>query len=100
MKIYYKNFFSLIISKIVIFFGYKYDESVIPNGSYCYTPDNEKNNNKDINIYTYYTIPCKYYKEINREWNGCKFCGIITDDYVFDDKCKICEINDKDEDYI
>ena len=33
----------------------------IPEGMYCYEPDNEKNFNKDINDHSYYIKPCPYY---------------------------------------
>lgn len=88
------NIISLLWSKIISGFGYKYDESVIPYGPYCYKPDDKRNINygKD-GEFVYYTIPCRYYKIINKNWNGCKFYGIITDDYLFDDRCKMCNIN-------
>ena len=42
--------------------------SVIPEGQYCYTPDYEKN--KIAESFTYYVIPCKYYKTLGKkvEW--------------------------------
>lgn len=92
------NFISLIWSKVIIFFGYKYDESVIPPGMYCYRPNDEKNKMYgNGNRYVYHIIPCPYYKTISKHWNGCKYYGIITDDFVFNDQCKLCNINIDDD---
>ena len=43
------------------------DKSIIPEGMYCYVPDNEKNDNKDENDEKYYIKRCPYfsYKEDN-----------------------------------
>lgn len=60
-------------------------------------PDDEKNANRD-NYKHYYIIPCKYYKALGRTWNGCSYLGIITDDMVFDDQCKMCHENYDDDD--
>ena len=30
---------------------------------------------------------------LGKNKNGCRFLGEITDDMVFDDQCKICNIN-------
>jgi hypothetical protein len=92
MKI--KNLFSVIFSKMLITFGYKYDSSIIPDGLYCYVPDVEKN--KNTTKFEYHIIPCKYYKPIDKKWNGCKYIGIITDDLLFDDQCKICNVKKYD----
>ena len=92
------NFISLVWSKIIIFFGYKYNESVIPKGIYCYSPDDEKNKKRGKgDKWVYYIKPCPYYKTISKRYNGCKYYGIITDDMVFDDQCKMCSINLDDE---
>ena len=48
-------------------------------------------------VVTYYVIPCKYYKTLGKRWNGCKYLGIITDDFVFDDQCKMCGQNYGDD---
>lgn len=94
------NFISLIYSKIILFFGYEYDKSVIPPGPYCYRPDDEKNKRMGSGSkWIYYINPCPYYKVISKNYNGCKYYGIITDDFVFGDQCKMCDINDNNEDY-
>lgn len=88
----------MILSKIVLIFGYKYDKSIIPPGPYCYKPDIEKNKDYGKNDkYIYYITPCPYYKKLFKNMNGCKYYGIITDDFVFNDQCKICDINDFSE---
>lgn len=91
----YKNLLSIIYSKTIVKFGYKYDKSIIPDGPYCYLPDFEKNENKDENDHKYYIKTCQYYKWINSEWRGCKYLGMITDDDVFADKCKMCNENNE-----
>lgn len=92
------NYISVIYSKIIIFFGYKYNKSVIPMGFYCYEPDSTKNPMETIpKDGIYYIVPCPYYKSMGRGINGCKYLGIITDDMVFDDQCKICSVNYGDE---
>lgn len=81
---------SLLFSKILILFGYKYDPSCIPSGQYCYEPDYTKNQKKDTNDFYYYINPCKYYKRVTNQVNGCKYLGMITDDFLFYDMCKFC----------
>jgi len=95
MKKCFVNFVSLLFSKLLVyFFNFKYNNSVIPNGPYCYIPDIEKNNNKDKSDYSYYIKTCPYYKIINSRYCGCKYLGIITDDFLLKDQCKFCGEND------
>ena len=94
----FKNLLSMIYSKVLIYFGKKYDSSFIPEGMYCYKLDDEKNKNKKHDDYHIYLIPCRYYKTLGKHWNGCKYLGIITDDDVFDDQCKMCSENFGDDD--
>ena len=82
----------MLWSKIFLFFGGKYDESKIPEGFYCYTPDDEKNCDRE-SYGEYYIKPCVYYKRINSRWVGCKYLGYIGDDITFTDQCKLCTIN-------
>jgi len=87
-----KNLIIILYSKL---FNINYDPSVIPKDThYCYIPDHEKNKTSE-SIFTdgYYIIPCKYYKTIGRRYNGCQYLGIITDDFEFEDKCKMCGEN-------
>jgi hypothetical protein len=68
------------------------DESLIPSGQYCYSPDDYKNEqNTDLGVY--YIIPCEYFKYIGRGYYGCSYLGIVTDDSVFADQCKMCNEN-------
>lgn len=90
-----KNLASMLYSKLLLLFGVRHSTSVIPVGPYCYTPDYEKN--KIAESFTYYVIPCKYYKTFGKRWNGCKYLGIITDDFIFDDQCKMCDKNYGDD---
>ena len=83
----------MLWSIITRFFGAKLTTSVIPDGPYCYAPDVEKNIKPNY-ASVYYVIPCPYYKILTPRWNGCKYLGIITDDSIFDDQCKMCGEND------
>ncbi|MCK9575615.1 MAG: hypothetical protein WC979_01095 [Candidatus Pacearchaeota archaeon] len=79
-------------------FNMKFDETVIPEGPYCYEPDFEKMNKKSADDYTYYTKHCPYSIYLGR-WrgipiNGCSYLGMVTDDDVFADSCKACCVND------
>lgn len=80
--------------KMFITFGYKRDSKPIPEGQYCYAPDNEKNK-KENSLFNkgkiYYVKSCTYYKKITNSWYGCGYLGIITDDFLFTDQCKIME---------
>ncbi len=92
----FRNLLIMLWSKLLIFFKHKYNSKIIPEGPYCYTPDIEKNNKKE-DWTIYYVIPCKYYKTLSKNWNGCRYLGIITDDDVFADQCKMCNENYGDE---
>jgi len=84
-----KNLVNILWWKLLILFGVKRSTSPIPEGMYCYAPDVEKNEANQDRL-TYYIKPCKYYKTLGRRYNGCSYLGIITDDMVFDDQCKMC----------
>lgn len=89
-----KNYLIILWSKILIFFGYKYNINEIPKETpYCYVPDIKKNS-ENLNDYNnWYIIPCKYRVRINDRWVGCKYLGAISDDPSFADGCKICGEN-------
>ncbi len=94
------NFLEMIYSIIIKFFGYKYDEDLIPKHTpYCYLPDFEKNKQTPESS-TYYIKPCPYYKHISTNIRGCKFVGYIGDDILLYDQCKICGVGDPDDDYL
>ena len=54
----------ILLSKILLFFGFKFNTEPIPEGSYCYKPDDEKNSTETSFIYN--IRPCKYYVDIER----------------------------------
>jgi len=91
------NLANMLWWKLLILFGVRRSALPIPEGMYCYAPDDEKNcaNDDSLNNHggTYYIKPCKYYKTLGRRFNGCSYLGIITDDCVFDDQCKMCSEN-------
>ena len=86
-----KNLLTIFYGKIIFFLGLKQKKHIIPKGMYCYSPDFKKNENSNDLIY--YVIRCPYYKFLWKHWNGCSYLGIITDDFAFDDQCKICGEN-------
>ena len=97
------NLINMLWWKLLISFGVRRSALPIPNGMYCYIPDYEKNLSQDDSLNnnggSYYIKPCKYYKTLGHRFNGCSYLGIITDDMVFDDKCKMCSENLGLDDY-
>jgi hypothetical protein len=106
--LYFNNIINSIFGLIRIKLGIKYSEDKIPHGPYCYKLNRSSDGKlilppvtkrcKSI-VYAGISIriePCIYYKTLPNDYNSCKFLGIITDDYIFGDQCKICEIK---EDY-
>jgi hypothetical protein len=91
------NLINMLWWKLLILFGVRRSALLIPEGMYCYSPDVGKNKAKK-DFSTYYVNPCKYYKTLGRRYNGCSYLGIITDDMIFDDQCKMCGENYGDED--
>lgn len=70
-------YYMLVKSKL----GFQKNTDAIPVGYYCY---NEETNE-----------PCEYYLEMGNEV-ACSFLNYkthIDDDYLFCDKCKICDKN-------
>lgn len=83
----YIRYYPIIIAyKILKIFGYRHNKKFIPKGQYCYNSIAYKNN-------THYVSPCPYYKSLGKEYNRCLYLDIITDDLVFGDQCKLCNIN-------
>ena len=80
----------MLYNKMLIKYGYKHDKSVIPTGLYCYTPKSDDVMKELLETGGFETKPCPYYTVVSKNYNGCKFTGTITDDFVFDDQCKIC----------
>jgi hypothetical protein len=98
--LYFDNILNSIFGVIRIKLGIKYSEDKIPHGPYCYKLNRVSDGklilppiNSGIGIRI---EPCIYYKTLPNDYNSCKFLGIITDDYIFGDQCKICDIK---EDY-
>lgn len=59
------------------------DINLIPRDTvYCYSPDEERNKNRD-NCFTYYIKPCPYYVKGKGD----------TNDLTFGDQCKSCGEN-------
>jgi len=84
------KYIEFYISKILLFFGYKYNTSLIPkNTHYCYTIPNEelKQNKTSYNI-----NPCPFFLNFGEGICGCKFCG-VKDDILINDQVKICGVN-------
>lgn len=95
-----KNIISVLFGKLLLPFGFKYDNSVIPEGPYCYVSDVARNKiKKEGEAGVYYIIPCKYFIILSKRWRACKYLGIITDDFVFRDQCKMCGENDDYKNY-
>lgn len=85
---YSRNVINMLYWSVLIFFGFKRSNKPIPSGCYCYTPDYV-----DTNPFVYHVKPCKYYKRLGFGYNGCSYLGKITDDFIFDDQCKLCNEN-------
>lgn len=84
-----KKFFIFVVlftTNIFYSLGIRKSIKPIPDGKYCYVVDKE--NKKPID--GYWIIPCKYYKKVSENINGCNYLGIITSDIDFKDQCKIC----------
>jgi hypothetical protein len=87
-----KDTISMLFWLVLIKFGVKRSTKPIPEGHYCYTPDHEMNEKQD-GTFSYYIIPCKYYKNISSRYVGCAYIGWITDDLLLTDQCKCCGEN-------
>jgi hypothetical protein len=95
----YFNIINSIFGLIRIKLGIKYSEDKIPHGPYCYKLNRSSDGKlilPPVNAGIGFIEPCIYYKTLPNDYNSCKFLGIITDDYIFGDQCKICDIK---EDY-
>jgi len=88
-----KNIVFILFRKLLRVFDIRQDTTIIPKGLYCYEPDIRKNELKDRSDTTYYVKPCKYYRKLGKEYNGCSYLGVITNDVVFGDQCKLCDEN-------
>jgi hypothetical protein len=94
------NYISVIWGVILKWLHIKRDESVIPEGEYCYTPNYEKNTFKTLTEEgVYYIKPCKYFKCLLGDYHACIFIGCITNNFLLADQCKICGKNYGEENY-
>ena len=91
-----KNIRSVILSKIRLLIGLKYDKSVIPEGLFCYEYDSKKN---EVLIDEwdngFYVKVCPYHIKISNNCYCCLYEGKICKDKEFIEKNKICSINKK-----
>lgn len=85
---YRKNIWEVFISYLTFT---SHDKNKIPiNTLYCYTT---KGIPSKENGYTHKITPCPYYVSLPNGYNHCKFLKTTTDDFLFDDQCKICDIS-------
>jgi hypothetical protein len=82
-----QNYLEMFWSILKVRLGFRYSEEPIPSGLYCYELTEKLPDGLGWKIKT-----CPYYTPLKEGSNGCKFTGIITDDLVFDDSCKICGV--------
>ena len=70
------------------------DVELIPKDTlYCYTPDEERNKNRD-GWFTYYIKPCPYRIYGKGNMRGCLHLkGYYSNDMTFKDQCKSCGEN-------
>jgi hypothetical protein len=81
-------------TKLQLLFGITKDESVIPNGMYCYEIDKERNLTEPTAGVWIKT--CKYYRGLsNRGGIACTYVGFYGFDSSLYDRCKICAIKEK-----
>lgn len=91
-----KNIRKVVLSKIRLLIGIKYDKTVIPNGEYCY----EYNSKKTADLTdewdnVFYAKLCPYHIQISDKYSCCLYKSKISSDKNFKDKNKICNINKK-----
>jgi hypothetical protein len=72
-------------------FGKTKDASVIPQGYYCYVPDNERNEKEPTD--GIWIKPCPYYRNMKNYSAACTYTGFIGFDFCLGDQCKICGKN-------
>ena len=77
-------------------FGVVRSTDCIPNGTYCYEYDEERNAKKPANgYYGYWIKPCKYYRSIPKtNVVACTYVGYMGFDPCLYDQCKICGVKD------
>jgi len=84
------RFLECVLFAILVRCGLRRNVKYIPESPYCYLPDIGRNNNKSKDDWSYYIIPCKYYKYISQRLRGCTYLGYMGEDLLLSDQCKIC----------
>jgi hypothetical protein len=69
-------------------FRVKKDTSVIPPGEYCCCYVQRSMSSLGCRVYV-----CPYFRNYDDDRSACLYLGLISDDPVFVDMCKICDIN-------
>lgn len=91
-----KNIRKVILSKIRILIGLRYDKSVIPEGLFCYKYDAKKTEALiDEWDNGFYVKICPYHLNVSNNYCCCLYKGKISKDKKFKEKNKICNINKK-----
>jgi hypothetical protein len=85
-------FLEIFWTRIQLFFGKKLDESVIPEGFYCYKYNGKDGFNEDE--LPYHGIDaCPYFRKFKNGNTACLFIGYYGFDFAHYDQCKICDVN-------
>jgi hypothetical protein len=82
-----RNWVTVFWSIIRVRLGFGYSEEPIPSGPYCYELIESRSDSLDFKVRY-----CPYYRPLSGGYTGCKYLGMYTDDFVFEDSCKICSI--------
>lgn len=90
-------YIEVLFTKVQRYFGIRKDTSVIPEGMYCYTWDNERELREPHTNGGYWIKPCKYYRSMKGMNAACTYIGFIGFDFCLGDQCKMCGENYGDE---
>jgi hypothetical protein len=96
IKVYIEVYWYRLLYKL---FKYELSTDGIPKDTpYCYLPDIERNENarKNGEYGVYYTKPCTHYRYLKGQLRGgCVYTGIVGDDLLLGDQCKVCGVKDE-----
>lgn len=92
----YWYYIEVYFSKFKNLLKIKKDKTIIPEGMYCYTLDEERQKIEPC-LNGYWIKPCKYYRSMKGNYAGCTYVGYIGWDICLGDQCKICGENYGDE---
>lgn len=91
-------FIEVKYTRIERYFGKRKDKSVIPEGMYCYTWDEEREIRQPHNNGGFWIKSCKYYRSMKGQCDaGCTYVGFMGFDPCLGDQCKICGQNYGDD---